>query len=151
MLRSRPLNWKLRAQRLDSVFGLFPHLADKRRQTASDLLDGDRRVLLLCLALMAGPRILLLDEPLAGLSPLMMRDILDAIVRIRNEAAITVLMVEKNALGALSVADRAYVMTNGQMAGTASAQDLLNDPAMEWHNFGDAPKADDAGAGPAVR
>lgn len=151
LLVSRELNWEVRAQRLDKVLELFPHLANKRRQKATALSSSSRQILSLSQALMTGPRILLLDAPSAGMPPAMMHEVFDAIVRIRDEEDMTILMVERNAFGALSVADRAYVMTLGKVVLTAPAQDLLNHPEMERLNLDGNRKADDPGAGPVIR
>ncbi|SDI20342.1 ABC transporter ATP-binding protein [Alloyangia pacifica] len=139
LMGARDLDRQTREERLDAVMAQYPSLANKRRRKASALSGGERQILSLARALMAGPRILLLDEPSAGLSPAMMHDVFDAIARIRDEQDMCILMVEQNAFEGLSISDRAYVLNLGKVALTAQAQALLNDPAMERLYLGGAP------------
>jgi len=91
---------------------------------------GERQILALARALMPRPEILLLDEPSAGLSPKMLQEVFDAIVQVRAQTRVTILMVEQNAMQALQISDRAYVLSMGSVALTGAAHDLLHDATM---------------------
>lgn len=130
LLGARQLPRAERQARYDAMMAQYPSLAAKQNRKSSALSGGERQILSLARALIAGPEILLLDEPSAGLSPLMMHEVFDAIAGIRDAQNLCILMVEQNAFEALGVADRAYVLSLGQVALTAPAADLLNDPAM---------------------
>ncbi|MCB4768544.1 ABC transporter ATP-binding protein [Ancylobacter sp. Lp-2] len=119
-----------RTARFEELLAAYPALAGKLNRKASALSGGERQVLSLVRALMPRPQILLLDEPSAGLSPLMMHEVFDAIAEVRDKHDLCILMVEQNAFEALGVADRAYVLALGKVALTAPAKDLLKDPAM---------------------
>ncbi|WP_353475278.1 ABC transporter ATP-binding protein [Salipiger sp. H15] len=140
LMGARGLDRQTRDERLDALLTQYPTLANKRRRKASALSGGERQILSLARALMAGPRILLLDEPSAGLSPAMMHDVFEAIARIRDAQDMCILMVEQNAFEGLMVSDRAYVLNLGKVALTAKAQDLLGDPAMERLYLGGDPE-----------
>jgi branched-chain amino acid transport system ATP-binding protein len=114
------------AERMDEVFAIFPRLRERRPQLASTLSGGERQMLAIGRALMARPRLLLLDEPSLGLAPLIVREVLHVVSSLR-EHGVSVLLVEQNARAALRVADRAYVLEMGAVALTGAAQDLLND------------------------
>lgn len=139
MTGARGLDRADRVRRMEELFALYPVLADKRRRRASALSGGERQILSLARALMPGPRILLLDEPSAGLSPAMMHEVFEAIAGIRDGGEMCILMVEQNAYEALTVSDRAYVLSLGSVALTARARDLLDDPAMERLYLGGDP------------
>lgn len=130
ILGARDLDKAARAERYEAMLALYPALAAKQSRKASALSGGERQLLSLARALIAGPQILLLDEPSAGLSPLMLHEVFDAIARIRDSQDMCIVMVEQNAFEALGVADRAYVLSLGQVAIHAPARDLLADPAM---------------------
>lgn len=108
---------------LDEVFSRFPILAERRRQLAGTLSGGEQQMLAMGRALMARPKVLLLDEPSMGLAPLLVQEIFDIIVRI-NEAGTTVLLVEQNANIALQIATRAYVMETGSIVLSGDAKEL---------------------------
>ncbi len=129
-LGARGLDRETRSQRYDALMAQYPALAAKQNRKASALSGGERQLLSLARALIAGPEILLLDEPSAGLSPLMLHEVFDAIAHIRDSQGMCIVMVEQNAFEALGVADRAYVLSLGQVAIHAPARDLLADPAM---------------------
>jgi branched-chain amino acid transport system ATP-binding protein len=114
---------------LDEVFELFPRLLERRRQIAGTLSGGERQMLALGRALMARPRLLMLDEPSLGLAPLVVRDIFAIIVRLR-ERGVSILLVEQNARAALKVADQAYVLELGRVAMSGPARELADDPRI---------------------
>ncbi|RQO81584.1 ABC transporter ATP-binding protein [Acidovorax sp. FJL06] len=114
------------ARRMDEVFEIFPRLRERRAQLASTLSGGERQMLAIGRALMARPRLLMLDEPSLGLAPLIVREVLQVVSSLRQHG-VSVLLVEQNARAALRVADRAYVLEMGAVALTGDAQDLLND------------------------
>ncbi|MBT3361075.1 MAG: ABC transporter ATP-binding protein [Rhodospirillales bacterium] len=110
---------------IDHVFDLFPILADRRHQAGGTLSGGEQQMLAISRAIMARPRLLLLDEPSLGLAPLVIRQIFDIIVKINRESGTTIFLVEQNANQALKIADRGYVMENGVITLTDAAADLL--------------------------
>ena len=113
-------------QRMDEVFAIFPRLKERRAQMASTLSGGERQMLAIGRALMAKPRLLMLDEPSLGLAPLIVKEVLQVVASLRNHG-VSVLLVEQNARAALKVADRAYVLEMGAVALSGAARDLLND------------------------
>ncbi len=113
-------------QRMDEVFAIFPRLKERRPQMASTLSGGERQMLAIGRALMARPRLLLLDEPSLGLAPLIVREVLQVVAGLRDHG-VSVLLVEQNARAALKVADRAYVLEMGAVALSGQARELLHD------------------------
>ncbi len=111
---------------LKKIYDLFPRLWERRLQAAGALSGGEQQMLAIGRALMAKPRLLLLDEPSLGLAPLMVDIIMDTVVRLRREG-VTILMVEQNARTALGIADRGYVLETGRIILSGPAADLLND------------------------
>lgn len=107
------------------VFELFPILAERRRQAGGTLSGGEQQMLAISRALMARPQLLLLDEPSLGLAPLVTRQIFDIISKINKENNTTIFLVEQNANLALKVADRGYVMENGQVTMSDASANLL--------------------------
>jgi branched-chain amino acid transport system ATP-binding protein len=105
---------------------LFPILAERRRQVAGTLSGGQQQMLAIARALMARPRLLMLDEPSLGLAPLLVRQVFDT-VRTVSEAGVTVLLVEQNAAQALDLADRAYVMESGEVVMQGVGVEMLSD------------------------
>jgi branched-chain amino acid transport system ATP-binding protein len=114
---------------LERVFALFPVLRERRRQVAATLSGGEQQMLAIGRALMAGPRLLLLDEPSLGLAPMLAREIFRVIARI-NAGGVTVLLVEQNARRALALAGRGYVLETGRVVAAASSRDLAADPRI---------------------
>ena len=109
---------------LDDIFGIFPRLRERRRQLAGTLSGGERQMLALGRALMAKPRLLMLDEPSLGLAPLIVREIFHVIADLRARR-VSVLLVEQNARAALQVADYGYVLESGEVALAGLAADLM--------------------------
>jgi branched-chain amino acid transport system ATP-binding protein len=126
--------WPRRNARLDaelaSVYELFPVLASRRRISAGMLSGGQQQMLAIGRAIMAKPRLLLLDEPSMGLAPILVEQILD-VVRGLKQAGLTVLLVEQNARAALAIADRGYVVETGRIATSGSAVELLADARVQ--------------------
>ena len=112
--------------RMQEVFEIFPRLKERRLQMSSTLSGGEQQMLAIGRALMARPRLLMLDEPSLGLAPLIVREVLQVVASLRRHG-VSVLLVEQNARAALQVADRAYVLEMGAVALSGDAQDLLND------------------------
>jgi len=111
---------------LEKTYTLFPRLAERRRQVAGTLSGGEQQMLAIGRALMARPRLLLLDEPSLGLAPKFIATIMETVRRLRTEG-VTILMVEQNARAALSIADRGYVLETGRLLLGGPAADLLAD------------------------
>jgi len=111
---------------MDTILQLFPVLRERAKQAAGTLSGGEQQMLAIGRALMARPRLLLLDEPSMGLAPFLVRVILEVLVKLK-EQGITVLLVEQNARAALQIADRGYVLENGRMVLDGPAADLLAD------------------------
>lgn len=117
--------------RLQDVYGLFPRLSERKFQRAGSLSGGERQMLSVSRALILRPRLLLLDEPSEGLSPLLVREVISALADIRKRLGTTMLIVEQNVRAALSIADRAYVMRLGQVVvEEANPQRLLADEKL---------------------
>jgi branched-chain amino acid transport system ATP-binding protein len=112
------------------VFDLFPRLEERRRQLGGTLSGGEQQMLAIGRALMAHPRVLLLDEPSMGLAPLLVEDIF-RVIRQLNEEGTTILLVEQNALMALSVARRGYVLETGQVVLAGTADELRENPQVQ--------------------
>lgn len=114
------------AEDMERVFGLFPRLKERIRQRAGTMSGGEQQMLAMGRALMARPKVLLLDEPSMGLSPLLVETIFEIIIDI-NKQGTTILLVEQNALAALNVAHRGYVLQTGSIVLEDSGQNLLSD------------------------
>ena len=119
----------------EKVFGLFPRIAERRRQDGGTLSGGEQQMLAIGRALMREPRLLLLDEPTLGLAPVIVEQIFD-IIRMLHAGGMTILLVEQNARQALQVAQRAYVLQTGSIALQGPAQDLARNPDVQKSYLG---------------
>ncbi|MCM0081454.1 ABC transporter ATP-binding protein [Geomonas sp. Red32] len=116
---------------LQRMFAMFPRLEERRRQAAGTLSGGEQQMLAIGRALMARPKLLLLDEPSMGLAPLVVQDIFKVIQRLRSEEGTTILLVEQNARAALKVADRGYVLETGKVILEGVASELLENKDVQ--------------------
>ncbi len=121
----------------DMVFDMLPRLKERRNQPAGTLSGGEQQMLAMGRALMSKPKMLLLDEPSMGLSPLLVKEIFHTIERV-NKNGVTVLLVEQNAKMALNIADRGYVIETGHITMEGKASDLANDPKVKQAYLGGA-------------
>ena len=115
---------------MEDVYERFPRLKERRKQLAGTLSGGEQQMLAVGRALMAQPKMILMDEPSMGLSPLLVKEIFSIIKEV-NKMGITILLVEQNAKMALSISDRAYVLETGKITIEGPAQDLLNDERVK--------------------
>jgi branched-chain amino acid transport system ATP-binding protein len=120
---------KHRQANFDRVYSYFPILAERKRQIGQTLSGGEQQMLAIGRALMGSPKLLMLDEPSLGLAPLIVEKIFEIIQQIREDGT-TVLMVEQNALGALAIADYAYVLELGKVSVEGDAKDLIKNPSL---------------------
>ena len=118
------------SQDMEMVFGHFPRLKERRRQVAGTLSGGEQQMLAMGRALMSHPKLLMMDEPSMGLSPILVQEIFTIIKQI-NQGGMTILLVEQNAHMALSVADRAYVLETGHMVKSGPSRELLVDEDVQ--------------------
>ena len=125
-----------RAAALAEAYERFGPLADRRRKLAATLSGGERQMLVIARALVARPRVLLLDEPSLGLAPRVMTQVMDMVVRLSRENGITILLVEQNARAALAIADQGVVLNLGRVVATAEAKALAADVALRHHYLG---------------
>ena len=124
------------AQDVEKVYKLFPRLEERKNQVAGTLSGGEQQMLAMGRALMSKPRIVVMDEPSMGLSPILVSEIFDIIQSIRQQGT-TVLLVEQNAKKALSIADRAYVLETGKIVLSGKASDLINDESVKKAYLGE--------------
>ena len=140
-LRIGMMSWR-RPQREDRIAALeeeyarIKPLADRRRELASTLSGGERQMLVIARALLARPRVLLLDEPSLGLAPRVMAQVMDLVVRLSRERGLTIVLVEQNAREALAVADHGVVLNLGRVVASAQAPTLAADVALRHHYLG---------------
>jgi len=139
-LRIGMMSWRGRkadrAAALEEEYGRFPPLAARRRKLSSTLSGGERQMLVIARALLARPRVLLLDEPSLGLAPRVMAQVMDLVVRLSREHGLTIVLVEQNARSALSIADHGVVLNLGRVVASADAQTLAADVALRHHYLG---------------
>jgi branched-chain amino acid transport system ATP-binding protein len=117
---------KTRPEMLEKVYGIFPRLKEREKQHAGTMSGGEQQMCAIARGLMSRPRLLMLDEPSLGLSPILVADIFRVIQEV-HDAGVTVLLVEQNVFKSLAIADRAYVLENGRIVLTGKGKDLLND------------------------
>jgi len=141
-LRIGTMSWRhqrgrsARAAALEEAYTRFKPLADRRRKLASTLSGGERQMLVIARALLARPRVLLLDEPSLGLAPRVMAQVMDLVVRLSREHGLTIVLVEQNARGALAIADHGVVLNLGRVVASADASTLAADVALRHHYLG---------------
>lgn len=121
---------------MDYVFELFPQLPKLKDRKAGFLSGGEQQMLAIGMALVVRPKLLLLDEPLLGLSPMMQKAVVDAIVHLNRESGITVLLSEQFARPVLPMVDRAYVVENGMLTMSGTGPELMNNPEIKAAYFG---------------
>ena len=127
---------KVPQEEYDRVFELFPRLKERKNQIAGTLSGGEQQMLAMGRALMSHPKIILMDEPSMGLSPIFVNEIFD-IIKSVSASGTTVLLVEQNAKKALSIADRAYVLETGKIVLSGKASDLLNNDSIKKAYLGE--------------
>jgi len=121
---------------IEKVFGIFPRLKERRAQLAGTMSGGEQQMLAMGRALMARPKVLLMDEPSMGLSPIMVDKIFEVVADIHSQGT-TILLVEQNASRALALANRGYVMESGEVTMSGDAKALLNDPKVRAAYLGE--------------
>jgi branched-chain amino acid transport system ATP-binding protein len=124
------------AANLEKVYHYFPRLAERKKQLAGYMSGGEQQMLAIGRAVMAKPRLLLLDEPSLGLAPLLVEEIFEIVTRINENEGVTVLLVEQNARAALTVSKRGYIMENGRIVMEGYGKDLLNNPDVQEFYLG---------------
>jgi branched-chain amino acid transport system ATP-binding protein len=125
-----------RAAALSDAYRRFAILADRRRRMAGTLSGGERQILVIARALVSAPRVLLLDEPSLGLAPRVVAQVMGLIRQLRDEAGLTVVLVEQNARSALAIADRGTVLSQGKVVAEADAAALAADVGLRRHYLG---------------
>jgi branched-chain amino acid transport system ATP-binding protein len=115
----------------ENIYGLFPRLFERRRQIAGTLSGGEQQMLAIGRALMAKPKLLLLDEPSMGLAPMVVKEIFKVLEKLRSVNGTTILLVEQNAKAALSIADRGYVLETGKVILEEMASELLENKEVQ--------------------
>lgn len=120
-----------REKTLEEIFELFPILRERKKQLAGTLSGGQQQMLAIARAMMAKPKLLLLDEPTLGLAPIVVHEVLELIATLNKKFGTTVLLIEQNVNASLNIADRAYVISNGVIIKDGASKDLLNDQSVK--------------------
>lgn len=137
LMGAYPKTARKKAQkRMDFVYDLFPQLRDRRKQQAETLSGGERQMLAVGRGLMTKPRLLMLDEPSLGLAPLVIKDIMNTLVRINEEEKTTILLTEQNIFHALKLSQRGYVLENGRVAMQGPSDELLKSEHIKKNYLG---------------
>jgi branched-chain amino acid transport system ATP-binding protein len=136
LLRTGRKGRAARPAALAESYQRFPVLAERRQQAAGTLSGGERQILVIARALMAQPRVLLLDEPSLGLAPRIVAQVMELVRGLRDDSGLTVLLVEQNARSALSIADRGIVLNLGKIVAESGAAELLSDVGLRRHYLG---------------
>jgi len=123
-------------QRIEQVYGIFPALNPLKKRKAGFLSGGEQQMLAIGMALILKPALLLLDEPLLGLSPMMQSMLIDAVMNLRRESGITILITEQFARPVLPIIDRGYVIENGMLALSGTGEELMDNPEIKSAYFG---------------
>jgi branched-chain amino acid transport system ATP-binding protein len=124
------------AETMDYIFELFPHLGDLKNRRAGFLSGGEQQMLAIGMALVVRPKLLLLDEPLLGLSPLIQKAVVEAVVDLNKNSGITLIICEQFARPVLPIIDRGYVVENGMLTLSGTGEDLMNNPEIKSAYFG---------------
>jgi len=135
-MMSRRVTRADKVKSLAEAYDRFTQLADRRRKLAATLSGGERQMLVIARALLARPKVLLLDEPSLGLAPRVMAQVMDLVVRLSRDSGITIVLVEQNARAALAIADTGVVLNLGKVVATADARALAQDVALRHHYLG---------------
>ncbi len=128
-----------RAETLKLVYELFPLLNERKAQRANTMSGGQQQMLAIGRALMGVPKLLMLDEPSLGLGPLIVENIFETVQRMKDEQGVTIFLVEQNAMQALELADRAYILEQGRIVGTGLGEELLRDNRVQEAYLGICP------------
>ncbi|RSD27228.1 ABC transporter ATP-binding protein [Mesobacillus subterraneus] len=118
-------------QDIEKIFDLFPILKERKEQLGGTLSGGQQQMLAIARAIMAKPELLLLDEPSLGLAPLIVKEVLEYVKKLRDDFGVTVLLIEQNVSASLKIADRGYVMSHGSIIKQGSSINLLDDPEIK--------------------
>ena len=138
-------------ERLDRVYAVFPRLAERRPQRAGTMSGGEQAMVSIGRGLMGAPRLLLVDEPSLGLSPLLVKENFAVLQRIHDEAGVAIFLVEQNVRQTLAIAHRGYVLSKGRVVASGSAEDLSRDEQVQQAYFGGAAAKETAGRAPKER
>ena len=129
-ITEKRLSQKVIAERCNEMFTLFPRLKERRKKPGGSLSGGEQQMLAIARGLMLKPKLLMMDEPSLGLAPIIVEEIFELMERVKKDG-MTILLIEQNAMLALNVADRGYVLQNGEIVLTGTGQELLNDPEVK--------------------
>ncbi|MCD6322738.1 MAG: ABC transporter ATP-binding protein [Clostridiales bacterium] len=129
-ITEKKLSQKRIAERCEEMYTLFPRLKERRKKTGGSLSGGEQQMLAIARGLMLKPKLLMMDEPSLGLAPILVEEIFELMEKFKKEG-MTILLIEQNAMLALKVADRGYVLQNGEIVLTGTGQELMNNPEVK--------------------